>query len=90
MISHADVSDVTVAAHTIKSILNIKFTRAKERHARAMGFDSSNHLLAALKEGAVEREFDVYIEILKKEALANHQIVINDELEKLLRYELLE
>lgn len=90
MITHSDISDLSVAAHTIKSLLNIKFTRAKERHASAMGFASSNHLLTALKEGPVEREFSAYIEILKKEALANHQITIDDELVKRLRYELIE
>ncbi|MFT5997512.1 MAG: hypothetical protein ACI9RV_003123, partial [Glaciecola sp.] len=42
MITHNDISDLTVAAHAIKSLLDIKFTRAKERHAIAMGFASSN------------------------------------------------
>jgi hypothetical protein len=90
MITHSDASDLSVAAHTIKSLLNIKFTRAKERHASAMGYASSNHLLAALKEHPVERAFAEYIEVLKKVAAANHQIVIDDELVERLRYELID
>jgi hypothetical protein len=90
MITHNDISDLTVAAHAIKSLLNIKFTRAKERHASAMGYASSNHLLAELKLRPVDREFESYIEVLKKEALANHQIKIDDSLVERLRYELME
>lgn len=37
-------ADFTVDAHRIKALLNIKFSRAKEMHAQAMGFDSSNYL----------------------------------------------
>lgn len=90
MITHNGVSDLSVAAHAIKSLLNIKFTRAKERHASAMGFASSNHLLGALKEGPVVREFDLYIEVLKSEALSNHQINVDEELVERLRYELID
>jgi hypothetical protein len=79
MITHNDISDLTVAAHAIKSLLDIKFTRAKERHAIAMGFASSNHLLAELKQRTVQREFALYIEVLKAEALAKHQINIDDD-----------
>jgi hypothetical protein len=43
MITHNSSDDLTIAAHTIKSMLDIKFSRAKEIHAKAMGFDSSNH-----------------------------------------------
>ena len=88
MIIHKDVSDVTVAAHTIKSLLDIKFTRAKERHANAMGFASSNHLLSALKERAINQDFDTYIGILKAEALSKHQLTLNDEIVERLRDEL--
>jgi Arc/MetJ family transcription regulator len=90
MIIHNDISDLSVAAHALKSLLNIKFTRAKERHASAMGFASSNHLLAALKEKPIEREFEQYIEVLKSEALANHQITIDDDLVERLRFELID
>lgn len=89
-IKHNDVSDLSVAAHAIKSLLNIKFTRAKERHASAMGFASSNHLLAELKTRPIERSFNLYIAVLKKEAMANHQIDIDDELLKRLSFELLD
>lgn len=88
MISHNDISDLTIAAHVIKSVLDIKFTRAKERHACAMGYTSSNHLLSELKNGPISREFDVYIEVLKSEALSKHQIKIDDDVIERLRDEL--
>jgi len=90
MITHNDISDLTVAAHAIKKLLDIKFTRAKERHAAAMGYASSNHLLAKLKEGPIQQEFDVYIDVLKAQALAKHQIKIDDDLVERLRFELVE
>ena len=80
LIVHQNTADITVAAHSIKSLLQIKFTRAKERHARAMGFTSSNHLLAEVKIRTIERPFDEYISILKAEAIANHQLKIDDDL----------
>ncbi len=85
LIVHQNTADLTVAAHSIKSLLNIKFTRAKERHARAMGFASSDHLLADLKVHEVERDFALYMSVLKAEALANHQIVIDDDLTERLK-----
>ena len=88
MIIHSDVTDLSVAAHAIKSLLNIKFTRAKERHASAMGFASSNHLLSEVKTRPIEREFKLYIEVLKKEAKEQHQINIDDKLIERLRFEL--
>lgn len=88
MITHNNVSDLTIAAHAIKSLLDIKFTRAKERHASAMGHASSNHLLTALKEGPVHQDFDTYIAILKTEALIKHQLKIDDDLIERLRDEL--
>ncbi|MFT6270544.1 MAG: hypothetical protein ACJAVV_003383 [Alphaproteobacteria bacterium] len=90
MITHNDISDLTVAAHAIKSLLDIKFTRAKERHAIAMGYASSNHLLAELKEHPIQREFDLYIDVLRTEALTKHQIKIDDALVERLRVELME
>jgi hypothetical protein len=90
MINHSNAGDLTIAAHTIKSLLNIKFSRAKEIHAKAMGFDSSNHLLAELKSNPIERDIDQYLLILKKEALATHQISIDDNLVERLRYQLLD
>lgn len=90
MIIHNDIADLSVAAHAIKSVLDIKFTRAKERHAVAMGFASSNHLLAALKEGSVQQEFDAYIKILQGQVLANHQIKMDEELIERLRFELMD
>lgn len=89
MIVHSTTNDLSIAAHAIKSLLNIKFTRAKERHASAMGFTSSNHLLAELKTNTIEREFDTYIAVLKQEAMATHQIEVNDHLVERLRAELL-
>lgn len=88
MIIHNTANDVTVAAHAIKVALNIKFTRAKERHASAMGFKSSNHLLAQLKNQAVQQPFNSYIEILTREAKMHHQIIISDAVAEHLRNEL--
>lgn len=90
MITHNNSEDLTIAAHTIKSMLDIKFSRAKEIHAKAMGFDSSNHLLIELKTKTLEKDFDEYLEILKKHALTTHQIKIDDNLVERLRYELLD
>ena len=90
MITHSNAGDLTVNAHAIKSLLNIKFSRAKEIHAKAMGFTSSNHVLAELKTNPIETDFEQYITVLKKEALAIHQLAIDDELTERLRYQLLE
>lgn len=84
------VADLTVSAHIIKSLLGIKLTRAGQRHASAMGFDSANHLISAVKVNPVEREFEQYITILKSEILANHQISITDDLIERLRVELIQ
>lgn len=72
--------DLSVSAHTLKTVLGIKFSRASQRHASAMGFKSVNHLLDALKVQAVERDFDQYVAVLKDEIMSNHQIKINDDL----------
>lgn len=90
MITHSSSDDLTIAAHTIKSMLDIKFSRAKEMHAKAMGFDSSNHLLTELKIKAIEKDFDEYITILKKHAATTHQLTIDNDLVERLRYELLD
>lgn len=90
MITHGNAGDLTISAHTIKSMLDIKFSRAKEIHAKAMGFNSSNHLLTELKTKPLERDFEEYVLVLKKEALTNHQISIDDDLVERLRYELLD
>lgn len=88
MIIHNDTADLTIAAHIIKSMLDIKFTRAKERHASAMGHASSNHLLTKLKTQAVECNFEQYISVLKAEAFSNHQINLSDEIIERIRIEL--
>lgn len=90
VIVQKSVGDLTVSAHVIKSILGIKLTRAGQRHASAMGFESANHLIAAVKSSAVEREFEQYITILKTEIMAHHQIVINDDLLERLRSKLIQ
>ena len=89
LIIHKNVADLTVSAHILKSLLGIKFTRAGQRHASAMGYDSANHLIAAVKINSVEREFEQYITILKTEILANHQINLDDDLIARLRVELI-
>jgi len=89
VIVQKSVGDLTVSAHSIKSILGIKLTRAGQRHASAMGFESANHLIAAVKTNPVEREFEQYIAILKTEVMANHQISINDDLIERLRVKLI-
>lgn len=90
MITHNSSDDLTIAAHTIKSMLDIKFSRAKEIHAKAMGFDSSNHLLTELKTKTLEKDFEEYLTILKQHALKNHQIKIDDNVAERLRFELLD
>ena len=90
MIIHSNTDDLSIAAHTIKSILDIKFSRANEIHAKAMGFESSNHLMTELKSSTVERDCDEYFENLKKHALVSHQITIDDDLVERLRFELLD
>lgn len=80
--------DLSICAHALKSILGIKFTRAGQRHASAMGFKSANHLLDAVKINSVECGFEQYIGVLKAEMLANHQIILNEDLIERLRVEL--
>ncbi|GAA0852062.1 hypothetical protein [Aliiglaciecola litoralis] len=85
IIIQKSVNELTVSAHALKSILNIKLTRAGQRHASAMGFKSANHLIEAVKNAPVEREFEQYIKILKQEMAANHQIILNDEMVERLK-----
>jgi len=69
---------VSVCAHAIKSVLGIKFSRANQRHAIAMGFTSANHLLEAVKLNSVSCDLDEYLEVLKKEMLVHHQVPISE------------
>jgi hypothetical protein len=55
-----------------------------------MGFPSSNHLLTALKSQPVERDFAQYIEVLKVEALSQHQMSLSENLIERIRIELTE
>jgi hypothetical protein len=79
LISHASKGDLSVYAHLLKSVFGIKFTRATQRHASAMGFASPNHLLEALKVHPVEREYEQYIAVLKNEMFAHHQISLTED-----------
>lgn len=81
--------DVSICGHALKTVLGIKFSRAGQRHASAMGFKSAHHLLDAVKIGGVSRSFDDYQEILKQEMLTHHQISISDDLLEQLRQSLL-
>jgi hypothetical protein len=85
VIQHASNAELTSAGQAVKAILDIKFSRAKERHAAAMGFASSNHLLAALKVGPIQKEFDQYIEVLRVQAQEKHQISLSAEAIESLR-----
>jgi hypothetical protein len=88
MIIQKSTADLTVSAHAIKSILGIKLSRAAQRHASAMGFESANHLITAVKGNPVERDFEAYVAILKVEVLANHQIEVTEPLVERLRTDL--
>ena len=88
IVKHTDNADLTIAGHAVKAILDVKFSRAKERHASAMGFVSSNHLLAALKNAPIERDFEQYIDVLKAEALEKHQVKLSEKQIERLRREL--
>lgn len=55
-----------------------------------MGYPSVNHLLEAVKIKPVEREFEHYIERLKAEILAKHQVTMSDELIAQLRGDLVQ
>lgn len=79
IITHKDPTQLSSSAHLLKTLFNIKFTRAKERHAVAMGFPSSNHLLNQIKLAEVSCDFSVYIGILKADMLKHHQISIDDK-----------
>ncbi|WJG08201.1 hypothetical protein [Aliiglaciecola sp. LCG003] len=87
-ITHTNVAELTSAAHVLKTLLNIKFTRAKERHANAMGFSSSNHLLAEVKNTPVTRSFEQYIDNLKTELHKQHQLTLDDQQISQLREQL--
>jgi hypothetical protein len=78
LIVQSSNSELTKAAHTLKTILGIKASRAAQRHASAMGYPSANHLIVAVKADSVEQDFDTYINILKSELMSNHQIELND------------
>lgn len=78
-IIQASNSDLTKAAHALKSILGIKASRAAQRHASAMGYASTNHLIVQVKEGPVEQDFEAYINILRSEMLSQHQITLDSD-----------
>jgi hypothetical protein len=78
-------SDLTKAAHTLKSVLGIKASRAAQRHASAMGYPSTNHLIVAVKERPIEQDFDVYISALTSELFSHHQISLNEDMITSLR-----
>lgn len=79
MIIQAQAAELTKAAHALKSIVGIKSSRASQRHAIAMGFESANHLIVALKSAAVERDFEQYMQVLSAELTAHHQITLVPE-----------
>jgi hypothetical protein len=84
-IVQSNSNDLTKAAHTLKSILGVKASRAAQRHASAMGYTSTNHLIVAVKESPVEQDFEVYINVLRSELLSHHQISLNSVMIESLR-----
>lgn len=73
-ITHSSVSSLTPAAQAIRDVFNIKLTRAKERHAEAMGFNSYNHLSETVKKSSVNLPYDDYIENLANSLKKHHDI----------------
>lgn len=74
-----DVYQVNAVAVAIKEIFNIKLTRARERSAAALGFNSHNHLIAKVKEGALFHDASLYIDALDELLNQHHQIDMSDE-----------
>lgn len=73
-IQHRKLSSLTPVAQLLRDIFSIKLSRAKERHAEAMGFNSFNHLSETVKMGPVECDFDDYIANLNIVMEKNHKL----------------
>lgn len=84
-ITHTNVSQLTAAAHSVKNALNIKLTRAKERHASALGYNSFNHAAAEVKVDEICIHFEEYIKNLQSDVLKHHQIDIDANIVNELR-----
>ena len=72
MITHDLNTDLTEVCHIVKSQLGIKLTKAKERHAKAMGFNSYNHLNSEVKKGIIEVNSSHYKQAMFQELIANN------------------
>lgn len=78
-IKHGLNTDLNAISHNLSAIISIKLSRAKERHASAMGFNSYNHLLSTIPNGEVEVNTRCYINALRNELLEHHKKNLSDE-----------
>lgn len=83
-IVHKKSTSLTPIAQAIRDVFQIKLTRAKERHAEAMGFNTFNHLSEAVKASDVKIGLDEYTIALADSILKNHDIVITDNQKEIL------
>ncbi|GIC77163.1 hypothetical protein [Moritella sp. F3] len=73
-------TDLNSLLSEIKAILGIKLSRAKERHATAMGLNSYNHLIGKIKrEGEVSTELSSYIDLAKNQMFSVHDVSLTEE-----------
>jgi hypothetical protein len=63
---HKTGSSLNPVAQIIRDTFSIKLTRAKERHAEALEFNSFNHLSETVKKQDVVFEYDKYLANLEK------------------------
>ena len=73
-------TDLNSLLSEIKTILGIKLSRAKERHATAMGLNSYNHLIGKIKrEGEVITDLSSYIDLAKNQMFSVHDVSLTEE-----------
>jgi hypothetical protein len=74
-------TDLKELTKELKSILGIKQTRTRDRHASAMGCNSNAHLVGELhKKGSISTPLDDYLAILGSELKSYHQIELTSSM----------
>ena len=77
---HDGKTDLNKITHSLKDILKIKLTRARERHAAAMGFNSYNHLISSIKkQETTSIAFEIYFNSLSEQLEENHHTILTPE-----------
>ncbi len=73
--SHDHRTDLNLINKELKSVLGIKLTRTRERHASAMGFNTQAHLVAEISaKNKVSIALNDYFDKLESDLQLHHQI----------------